>query len=32
MNPRVVTILTTLFVLLGLVLLPSFAGAAPYNA
>jgi hypothetical protein len=31
MNPRIVTILTALFLLLGLLLLPSPGNAAPYN-
>jgi hypothetical protein len=31
MNPRLVSILTTLFLLLGLVLLPSPGKASPYN-
>jgi hypothetical protein len=32
MNPRIVTILTSLFLLLGLVLLPFSAMAAHYQA
>jgi hypothetical protein len=32
MNPRLVTTLTTLFLLLGLVLLPSPVKATPYKA
>ena len=32
MNPRLVTILTALFLLLGLVLLPFSAKATPYKA